>query len=359
MAITFANLKLNRIIVHEVLLASDLESDQQPSYSDELLELDPKGEQLLCKRLIDALGSDSHSVELAVEMDGEGSAFHHLTRLLESDEQGFISLSRDLAARLTNAQTAGTIKAGIAVVVDGTIGANGKADRFIALIKAESDSGFVKEKTQKGLRLSFNPEMVLGAQQRLFKIGCFIETKPSAQSDGDGVRSKDDFQIIVYDHQMSNSGDNNAARYFYGAFLGCRLADNAARLTRIFYEQVCQFINELKLPPQKRLEARSHLVSYLKSEEPHLSVKDFAERYLQAQLRDSFAKRFKAANFPARNVPKNIKDIKRRLQVRRMVFSSRVRISAPEEEFNELVKIQNEADGWTNVAIKGSLEVQK
>lgn len=356
-AMTFANLKLNRIIVHEVLLAADLEAERQPSYSDEFLVLDPKGEQLLCKRLADSLGSDSHSVELTVELDGEGSPFHLMTRLLDASDKDFARLSKDLAARLTNAQTAGTIKAGIAVVVDGTMGSNSKPDRFVAVLKAESDAGFVKEKTAKGLFLKFISEMVLGAQQRLYKIGCFVEKK--SPDDGDGIRSKDDFHVLVYDHQMSNTGNNEAARYFYGAFLGCRLADNASRLTRIFYEETCKFIDGLKLTPQKRLEARTHLVSYLKSEERHVSVKDFAERYLPSDMRTPFSKQFKQINFPARNVPKDVKDIRRRLQVRRMVFSSKVRISAPEDDFNDLVKIQGEQNGWTNVTIKGSLEVQK
>lgn len=356
MATTFANLKLNRIIVHEVLLASELSAERQPAYSDEFLELDPKGEQLLCKRLADSLGSDSHSVELTVEQDGESSPFHLMTRLLDADDPEFMRLTRDLAARLTSAQTAGAIKPGIAVLIDGTVGSNAEAKRFIVVLKAESDAGFVKEKTPRGLLLKFISEMVLGAQQRLYKVGCFIE---KCDGDGDALRSKDDFDVFVYDHQMSKTGDNEAARYFYGSFLGCRLADNAARLTRRFYEETCTFINSLKLDPQAKLEARSHLVSYLRSEERHISVRDFAERYILSKFRPAFFQHFRRIQYPNRNVPKNTNDIKRKLQVRRMVFTSKVRISAPEDEFNDLVKIEDESDGWTKVAIRGSLEVQK
>lgn len=358
MSPALTNLKLNRIIVHEVLLASDLEAERKPTYSDEFLELDPKGHQLLCTRLTDSLGSDSHSVELAVELDGAGSCFDVLTKLFDAHEKDFVKHTQDLAARLTNAQTAGTIKAGIAVVLDGTMGRNAKPHRFVAVLKAETDAGFVKEKSLKRLSLKFISDMVLSAQQRLYKIGCFIESKRRPDGDGDGVRSKDDFQVLVYDHQMSNTGNNNAARYFYGGFLGCRLADSAPRLTRQFYEETCRFIDSLKLTPQKRLEARTHLVSYLKSQEPHLSVKDFAERFLPAELRDAFADRFRKIKFPPRNVPKDIKDIRRRLQVRRMVFSSRVKISAPEDEFDTLVQIVSEDEGWTTVKISGSLEEQ-
>jgi nucleoid-associated protein YejK len=358
MPVTFDNLKLNRIIVHEVLLASDLEGERKPSYSDDFIELDPKGSQLLNKRLIDSLGSESHSVELNVELDKEGSTFDVLTKLLESNDDDFVNLSKDLASRLTNAQNSGTIKAGIAVVVDGTIGKNSRLTRFVAVLKAESDSAFIKEKTAKGLLLKFISEMVLGAQQRLYKIGCFVETKRPVSSDGDGVRSKGDFEVIVYDHQMSNAGDNNAARYFYGTFLGCRLADNAPRLTRIFYDQTTEFINNLHLPAEKRIETRQHLVSYLKSQDKHFSVKEFAERYLPTDLHSPYYQQLKKIQFPTRNISKDIQPIRRCLQVRRMMFTSKVRISAPEDGFNELVKIINENSEFTTVQISGSLEAQ-
>jgi nucleoid-associated protein YejK len=358
MPATFDNLKLNRIIVHEVLLASDLEGERKPSYSDEFLELDPKGAQLMNKRLTDSLGSESHSVELNVELDDEGSSFDIVTQLLDAGDNEFTRLSKDLAARLTNAQNTGTIKAGIALVVDGTMGSNARPTRFVAVLKAESDSAFIKEKTAKGLLLKFIADMVLGAQQRLYKIGCFVELKRRAPGDGDGVRSKDDFEVIVYDHQMSNTGDNNAARYFYGTFLGCRLADSAPRLTRIFYEQTSEFINGLNVTAEKRIEARQHLVSYLKSQDKHFSVKEFAERYLPKDLRDVFFQRFKKIQFPARNVTKDIAPIRRRLQVRRLMFTSKVRISAPEEGFHELVKVVEENTEFTTVQIAGSLEAQ-
>ena len=358
MPATFANLKLNRIIVHEVLLAAELEAERQPSYSDELIVLDAKGQQLMCRRLTDSLGSESHSVELTVELDTEGSAFDLVTSLLDAKDADFIKKSKDLAARLTNAQNSGTIKAGIAVVADGTMGSKAKPRRFVAILKAESDSAFVKEKTAKGLLLKYLSDTVLGAQQRLYKIGCFVEATGRAAGDGHSVRSKDDFDVIVYDHQMSNTGDNNAARYFYGTFLGCRLADNAPRLTRMFYEQASEFINGLNLSAEKRIEARQHLVSYLKSQDNHLSVKEFAGRYLPADLRDSFFQRFRKIQFPARSVTKDIRHIRRRLQVRRMMFTSKVRISAPEEGFDELVKIVGESEEFTTVQIAGSLEAQ-
>ena len=75
--------------------------------------------------------------------------------MLDAKDGTFIKHSKELAARLTNAQNAGTIKAGIAVVADGTMGNDAKPTRFVAILKAESDSAFVKEKGAKGLLLKY------------------------------------------------------------------------------------------------------------------------------------------------------------------------------------------------------------
>lgn len=358
MSTTFANIQLKRIIVHEVLLAADLDGGKNPQQSDLFLDLDPKGESLLAKRLTDSLGSDSHSIELTVDVDREGSTFDLITKLPDATDANFISISKELALLLTKAQNAGTIKAGICVVLAGTMGSNSSPSRFVAILKAESDAGFVKESTKKAVVLKYISDMVLGAQQRLYKIGCFIETKsPAAGSNGE-VRLKDDFEVIVYDHQMSNTGDNNAARYFYGTFLGCRLADNSQRLTRVFYEETSKHINESKLTTHKRVELKNHLVSYLKSQDNTINPRTFADRYLPRPLHDSYFSRCQKAGFPARDVSKDNHQIRRKLQVRRMFFSSKVRISAPEENFNEVVQILESRDGWTTVKINGELEAQ-
>lgn len=358
MSETFANLKLNRIIVHEVLLASDLDAGKEPQQSDLLLELDTKGETLICKRLTDSMGSASHSVEVTVNVDQENSAFDLITKLLDVKEKEFLRITKELALQLSRAQSAGTIKPGICVVLEGTMGSNASPSRFVAVLKAESDAGFVKQKTKKAVLLKYINEMVLGAQQRLYKIGCFIEKQRPADGHADGVRSKADFEAIVYDHQMSNTGDNNAARYFYSAFLGCRLAENAQRLTKIFYTATSEHIDAAKLPAAKRVEFKNHLVSYLKSQEAQVSPRTFAERFLPSEMQADYLERLKRAGFPPRDVMKDNKLIKHRLQVRRMLFSSKVRISGPGDSFPELVKIMGSKDGWTTVQISGELENQ-
>ena len=357
MASLFSNLKFDRIIVHEILLASELEGGRTPKESDEFLELPPQGVALLSKRFVDSMGSESHSVALDVEDANEGSAFDLLTELVGASNDEFIRNTKELARKLTRAQTAGTIKGGIAVFAEGTTGEKKTLRRFVTVLKAESDSGFRKETTHEAVLLQYVSDLVLGAQQRLFKIGCLVEKKGVRRDDG--PRSKSDFEVFVYDHLLSNSGSTNAARYFYGTFMGCRFAENAPRLTRIFYEKTTEFINRLNVPSQSKVEAKTHLVSYLKSPQPTISARDFADRYLEPKLRDGYIDWvYKGDTLPKRDITKDTAQISRKLQVRRIVFSSKVRISAPSEGFEKIVQVVETIDGWTTVRVEGEIETQ-
>lgn len=363
MPVTIQGLSLNRLIVHEVLLQGDIEGGTKAQRSDEIMELeDVNAVAALGKRLHDALGSESHAVDLDVQVDKPGSAFDDLSKMLDDDDSAFIAHSKSLADALTRAQSVGSIKPGVVVLLDGELGPAAARRRFIAVIKAESDAGFLKAKGEHGLVLRFVRDLVLSAQQRLFKIGFFVEIAKGKAKAGE-VRSKEDFEVIVYDHQMSVQGRSNAARYFYATFLGCGLADNVARLNRVFFETATDFFKDskLKLTVEERLEKRTHLVSYMKNQLGKISGKEFAELALKPEHRDPFLKKLKTAGFPDRAVVKDTTQIARRLTLRRLTFSSEnglVRISAPEDNFSDLVKVVDATDGWTTLQVKGRLEEQ-
>lgn len=357
MASLFANLRFDRIIVHEILLASELEAGRVPKESDEFLELPPQGLTLLSKRFVDSMGSESHSIALDVEDAAEGSTFDLLTQLIGASDADFVANTKELARKLTRAQTAGTIKGGIAVFVEGSMGEKKSLQNFVAVLKAESDSGFQKRTTTDAVLLQFVSDLVLGAQQRLFKIGCFVENRGVRRRSG--LRDRNDFEAFVYDHLLSNTGSTNAARYFYGTFLGCRFAENAPRLTRIFYEKTTEFINRLKIPSQNKVESKTHLVSYLKSSQSTISPREFAERYLEPKLRDGYLQWvYRGDALPKRDITKDNAQINRKLQVRRILFSSKVRVSAPAEGFDKVVQVLETSDGWTTLRVEGEIETQ-
>jgi hypothetical protein len=135
-AMGFENLIISRVVVHETNLASvDTKSIRM---SEDITPLDNELAEALQKRLVDALGDESHSIDVEIEKDSEGSTFQLCASLLTANQKDFVAKSKTLAQNLSSAQTHGNIRSGLAVVINGTVGAEKK--RFAAVIKAETDT---------------------------------------------------------------------------------------------------------------------------------------------------------------------------------------------------------------------------
>lgn len=195
-----ANIDISRVIVHEVVRASQV-AERPPILNDELVKLDRKGTSLVGKRLIATVASGSHCVDVTVDDSTIGSPFDHATTMLDAKDAQFIEASRHLARALSSAQTAGPIKAGSAIFVQGVCVADGEKSRFLAIIKADSDQALVKQITDENISLAFVGDTLLGESQRLIKIAFFIEDEKSAGK----KRSPDEFSVRVFDHLMQNS----------------------------------------------------------------------------------------------------------------------------------------------------------
>lgn len=352
-----ANIIVIRAITHEVVRASQLE-ERPPVFSDEILTLDQKGNDLIGKRLTSAIASGSHSVDVTVADATKGSPFDHVVSLLEQDNEEFISNSKHLANSLSLAQTTGTIKSGTAIFIQGKCVADGKESRFIAVIKADSDQGFYKNiDADNHITLTYVSDMLLGESQRLIKIGFFLEEeKPDPVFLQDGVERKpEEFSIKIFDHALQNSSDGNAARYFYGTFLKCRQAENAARKTKEFFEVAKDYINNLDISQEEKVDLRGDLISYMRGNKAVIEPRTFAKEILPENLQDIFLN----ICLESRISDAFIKDtslIKRKLKRQSIKFTSQVIMYATPEVFRESIKIGDVKDGWTEVRIKGLIE---
>lgn len=351
------NLKLKRVVVHEVLTAADLRK-RKPNHSVETIELDDDGKELICERLVASIGSDSHSEEMLVSNSGNDVPFQLIAKLLEEKDKGYISTTAGLADRLSDAQTMGSIKAGLGVFLQGIGDKEGETLRWIAIIKADPDRGFVKEIVGKKISLRFVADLVMGAQQRMLKVAFFVEDV--RESKDTSHRDSSDFTIKVYDHLLSNSGRGTSALYFYASFLGLKPAENSAKVCRDFYEKTRELTDELSNDDEEKLTYRSHLVSYLRSEKDQISAKEFADTYLPQRHRLAYMRKMKAAKFPDHAVRKDIRLIKTRLKKQSLKFTSKIVIAGSSEAIQKSVVlgqiVQLNEEDWTEVKIKGRLE---
>ncbi len=349
-----ANVEISRVIAHEVVRASQI-TERPPVLSDDLVVLDDKGKSLVGRRLIDTVASGSHCVDVTVEDSSVGSPFDRATSMLDAGDDAYVEISKLLASTLSTSQTAGPIKSGSAIFVQGTCAADGKGSRFLAIIKADSDQALYKRVKGEAITLTFVNDMLLGESQRLIKIGFFIEEAVRNGSPSP-TRSPDDFAVKVFDHLMQMSGDGDAAAYFYQTFLKCKLSHNAARQTKQFYEVVRSFVEKMPVSQAERVSFHGDLISYFRQNCATLEPRTFAKDVLPAANQDSFLRACREAGI-TQAFSKDVDLLKGKLRRQSLKFSSNVTLYAPSDVFRDVVKITGTSeDGWTELKIRGSIE---
>lgn len=350
----FLDLQLNRIAVHEIFKRELDLLPIPPRCSDTLADLDQAGKSAIRERIIGALGSNSKSVQMSVVEDGPGSAFDLFSRLPFIDDAAFLQVSQQIAQKLSSAQTARTIPGGVLVVADGTVGADARP--FSGVIKAEVHSGFIKEAGDGGPLIRYLTDLLLTPSQRFHKIGLFVREHPQALPPDDYY--SDDYLAYVFDNQMSGAEITTAANYFYERFLGCTAASTAKKLTRDFYKHSRDFIDSSPLDDEAKVESVSALHVYLRSNVQTIHALEFAQQYLPPDIHQPYIDFLVEQEFPENAVRKDTTQIKHKLRIRKLNFSTQVRVTAPAERFRELVQVQEVEENATIIRIVGQLLTQ-
>jgi hypothetical protein len=319
-----------------------------------LIELDGEGREKFKKRLTDAMGNNSHSIEMSISKNGDGSIFQLVSRAISSHDNGFIDISKSITSKLADAQAALNIPGGVIVIFAGTVGHDGK--KCLGIIKAEVHEGFRKVIGENGsLMMEFIGDLLLTPQQKLFKIGVFI-----LKDERGNILDSNNYLTFVFDHQMAPRETRAAAFYFYDTFLGCIYSPSDKKLTEDFYNNTKDFINTASISDEEKFDLTNSLVLYLKTDRAStVRVKDYADRFMDEGLAGRYVAHMKSKNFPTRAIGKDTAYINTKLRMRRMIFSSKIRITGPPNVFEDSVKIIGAENGNTVVSISGKLESQE
>ena len=335
----FVNFTINRIITHEIFQRNEEREIVPPIISTEITTLNADGTSELSARIVEAIGKDSKSVEMDINMIEQGSVYHYVNNIMNSSTDGdFIEMSRNIAMNLAHAQTSRNLPGGILVVIDGTAGVNN--NKYVAVIKAELQGGFQKAANNT---IEFVRDLLLTPQQKLYKIGIFLES----------LGANNNTRAFVYDYNMSRSQEHGIAVYFYDSFLGCSISHTDKYFTNRFYHETKNFIdNESVFSDDEIFDLHTHLYSYLKSETATLNITEFSNQYIsepaKRDLYNDYMQNIVGEEGLNRSITKDISDIKTKLRMRKVTFSNRVKISAPSDEFEANVRIVEEtvdADG--------------
>jgi hypothetical protein len=346
------NLRINKIIAHEIYQRSETRDIVPPKCSHDFTPLDPSGLSTLQERIINTLGDESYCIEMNIAQNDPTSTYCICCQLLDSDHATYKTLSNELANKLSLSQSSRRIPGGILVIFDGLVG--NLNHRYIGIIKAEMHSGFSLQETNGNLLLKFLSDLLLTPEQKLYKIGLFIEVNRPANSN---ARTPSDFKVFVYDHNMTRFETRQAAQYFYEAFLGCIFSPSDKKLTSDFYHNSREFIQSLPLAEELKLDLNTSLYTYLKVDQANIiKVSEFADQYLQTPIKDNFKEFMTNKGLPEHAINKDTTYIKNYLKRRNLQFTSGVKIIAPSQRFDELVQVQETEDNKTTVYIEGKVE---
>ncbi|MCE5262969.1 MAG: nucleoid-associated protein [Deltaproteobacteria bacterium] len=361
---SFENLTISRIVIHEIYKRTDERAIIKPSYGTGLVKLDHEALDALCDRINSAMGSAARSMELDIIYADVSSSVAIAKSLVDADESLFVEKSKAVADKLTASQARRDLPGGVLVVFSGTAGHPSK--RIIGIIKAETHTGFTRRISSGGaISLQFLKNLLLTPQTKLYKIGVFWEQDPHIT---DPLPAG--WRAFIYDDQINTSNKLTAAQYFYESFLGCGFPETSARRTREFHDYTKEFIHKLDWPEGQKTDLHNALVTYLKVDQSAtVQVSHFAQTYLRdAQIRDEYAQFMTGKEFPLCAISKDLSDVMPALKYRKVTFRHDIKLIAPAEKFENFVRMR-EIDGevddhgqaprWTEVIIRDSIRTQE
>jgi nucleoid-associated protein YejK len=358
MPINLEQLSINRIIVHEIFGHEPIAEKTVPIKGTELEILSADAKTAVQDRIIQVLGRHSQSVEVDVEDDAETSTFQACVRLIDIEEQEFIDFSYQLALRLADAQaTKSSAPGGLVVVFDGTVGTN--ARRFIAILKAEKQGGFVRRSGEKHNALQYLNEIFMTEDAKLYKIAFFQEEETSSDK---GFRDSKHFTVMVYDHLITREKKEKAAQYFYQKFLGCAFPKSGKALTRKFYLETMGFIRSADVSDEDKYDLGQATRTYVKvNQERIIDYPKFAADYMKPVLQDAYTDHMAKAGLPPNSFPKDISLLETELKRRSITWDGKIRLSAPSDIFRDKIEVQPPTDGSqvTTIKVHGRITEQK
>ena len=345
------NIKIDKIIMHEVYKRDINKNIVQPRYSNNLSTLSVKGIETLEERIIDVMGKNSYCMEMDILKTEKDSFLSLINKLINSNNDQYIIESRKVADKLAEAQSSRRIPGGMVVVIQGTIGVS-SLKRFICIIKAEIHNGFTRD---DNLVLQYLSDLVLTPTQKLYKIAFYIE-----ESRDISLKLEDRYSLLVYDQNMKRADTKDVATYFYSSFLESNFKQNSKITTRNFYEITKDYINDMNVTDEEKVDMNMNLYTYVNnSENLTLSAEEFATQYMPANSRDNYKNYLYDKNIPEASFSKDISYIKNKLKQRRIKFTNNISITIPSENYKDSFKIIESSDDSTIIEIKGKLKEQQ
>lgn len=347
----FRNLKIDKLIFHQIYARITKEEIVEPYFSNECVELDLEGKNALKTRVTKSLGNNSHAIKMDINDIEEESVYSVIVSYWNGrqTEEEFIGLSKKLTYMLAKAQNSRLHTGGIVIVLRGTVSRDNK--RYICIVKADIQDGFNVEEKDGIQAMRYITNLLLTPAQKLQKIGIFIDDSIKAN-----IIEPNEVETYVYDSNTDKNATLSKAAYFYNDFLGLKFSSDNDMLTNKFYNYTKKFLNECgTLTSSEKNKLQTDLINYISSTgNAKISIDEFADMYVvDGKMNDKYKNFMISCGVPERDIIKDTSLVK--LKNRSLKFENSIKLQAPTDEFARNVSISEDTEGNTIVKIRGRL----
>ncbi len=348
MAGEFINTKIEKVVIHKIFRRENKHEVIPPFYNETCSALDTDAKRALTQRITRAFNNNTHAIQMSIEDTSEESVFGYLREfwLSNQSDEKLLVLSKRLTYLLALAQNSRMYPGGIVITLKGTTKPINLD--YIAVIKAEISDGFNIENVNGENLFQYVNNLLLTGQQKLQKIGFFINT----QIRGREINEKD-VLAFLFDSNTAESVADAKSTYFYKTFLGLKFREDADVFTNRFYVYTKKYINECDLGAEGKIRLQTALNDYLMIQNNYnIGVEDFANQYIQeAPIKDRYLNVMQEAGMPTTAIRKDLSMVSGK-KMRKLSFENAIKLTAPIDEFDENVTIREE-DGNTIISIRG------
>lgn len=356
MPISLENFTIHRLVVHEIYKREGTGS-MPPTLNRALTVLDANGNAELQKRVVEAVGHNSHAIGMDVVQTDEGSAYANISPFLNAamPDEDFIAMSHRLVNKLFTSQTSQIVPGGVVLIFQGIT--SSRNHKCIGVIKADKLSGFAVSTSDATAVMDFLNNLLLTPQQKLYKVALLARKSEGEQGSG----APDDITVAVFDSNNNKASSNASAIYFYNTFLGCTFQQNNDVLTKDFFNHTKDFITKKSgLSGVELTGVMSALYVYMKVRtDNRLNVASFAQEYFaEPEMRDNYQAYMTSKKVPATDIVRDNSMILSKLKKRRIKFTNAVDLYAPVDDFSNNVEILESIAGSTTLKINGTVKTE-
>ena len=332
-----SELDISRTVFHDVP-SKRLQRDSTLELSDVETILDDTKRNLLRSRLVEGLQRRGYPI--VIDTSIQSPVPPAIYGNLSGAGHDFVGVSQYIAQFLYEKQLTSSAN-GVLVMAECRL----RSRYALALIKLEKASGFLPDRSSDGgvrrFNLEYAAEVLLTERVRILKAGLFA-------LDGTNING---VVGLVVDNQIGGRRGRAAADYFLKQFLGCKLQDNPAQITKRCFDAASRWVDTNVEDAHDRFRYQTSLQSEMLRDVNTIELEQFAIEHLEIRYQSEFLKQMVDANVPTHSFLKDIEHIRHNLRRVQTEVADGIQVVTGADMSSSQVSMVVNDDGSTTIVV--------